>query len=154
MLFAATQFLSVSSAKSSLHVDGKTPNSFPAPLPYTDLLYYFFFVIVSVRHTTSEHQDINIPPLPSSPSSLSSLPSSKLNLLNTQLRLSKMFSKSLQQPDNVRPFWFTASEPPTPIGITTILTLDDMEYLDTIATYWKGKVEDEEENEDDDEGWG
>ncbi|CAO3587828.1 unnamed protein product [Absidia cylindrospora] len=51
-----------------------------------------------------------------------------------------MFSKSIQQPDNVRPFWFTASEPPTPISITTILTLDDMEFLDTMATNWKGSI--------------
>ncbi|KAI8096571.1 uncharacterized protein BX664DRAFT_324290 [Halteromyces radiatus] len=68
------------------------------------------------------------------------LPSSKLNLLNTQLRLSKMFSKSLRQPDNVRPFWMTATEPPTSICITTVLTLDDMDSLEIMATHWQGSI--------------
>ncbi|KAI8338933.1 hypothetical protein BC941DRAFT_421647 [Chlamydoabsidia padenii] len=73
-------------------------------------------------------------------SNLPTLQPSKLNLINTQLRLGKMFSKSLQQPDNVRPFWFKAKSPITPIGITTVLTLDDMDSLETMASHWQGSI--------------
>lgn len=50
-----------------------------------------------------------------------------------------MFGKSLRQPDNVRPFWFKATDPATSIGITTVLTLDDMELLEEMAGHWQGK---------------
>ncbi|ORZ24134.1 hypothetical protein BCR42DRAFT_316592 [Absidia repens] len=53
------------------------------------------------------------------------------------MRLSKMFSKSLPVPDNVRPFWFTSSGPITPISITTVMTMDDMDSLENMATLWQ-----------------
>ncbi|KAI8339172.1 hypothetical protein BC941DRAFT_512395 [Chlamydoabsidia padenii] len=110
MLFCASQVLS-SGANPTTHSDN----------------------YLSVKATNKQTTQTPLPPT-------LSLPLSKLNNLNTQLRLSKMFSKSLQQPDNVRPFWFTASGPATHICITTVMTLDDMDSLERMAIHWKGSI--------------
>jgi hypothetical protein len=95
----------------------------------------FSLFLVCIAERSAGHENIHI----STPPAASSLPFSKLNALDTQLRLSKMFSKSLRQPDNVRPFWLTASEPATRLSIATVLTLDDMDSLELMATNWRGK---------------
>ncbi|CAO3633447.1 unnamed protein product [Cunninghamella blakesleeana] len=67
---------------------------------------------------------------------------SNLNQVNTQLQLGKMFGKSMQIPENVKPFWFPASEdtPISKVGIVTVLTIDDMEALEKMADQWQGSI--------------
>ncbi|KAI9256481.1 hypothetical protein BDA99DRAFT_516525 [Phascolomyces articulosus] len=67
---------------------------------------------------------------------------SPLNTLTYQLRLSKMFSKSLIRMDHLRPYWFTATASPTSdqITIATILTMDEWPHLVRLAEIWQGPI--------------
>ncbi|CAO3594142.1 unnamed protein product [Absidia cylindrospora] len=82
MLFCAFHFLTFSEPEQSLSLEVPAP----APVPVS-------------QASIVEDKIVHSPPFPSP----------GLNSLNTQFRLSKMFSKSLPAPDNVRPFWFTSS---------------------------------------------
>ena len=67
---------------------------------------------------------------------------SPLNTLTYQLRLSKMFSKSLIRMDHLRPYWFTSTATPSPdqLGISTILTMDEWPHLVHLAEIWQGII--------------
>ncbi|KAI8149398.1 hypothetical protein BJV82DRAFT_504824 [Fennellomyces sp. T-0311] len=67
---------------------------------------------------------------------------SSLNTLSYQLRLSKMFSKSLIRMDHLRPYWFTASAAPTSdqLTIATTLTMDEWPHLVRLAEIWQGAI--------------
>lgn len=77
-----------------------------------------------------------LPPSPSSPNN----ELSPLNDLSYQLRLSKMFSKSLVRMDHLRPYWFTATHTPAPNSLTlaTVVTMDEWSALANLAETWQG----------------
>lgn len=65
---------------------------------------------------------------------------SPLNSVTTSLRLGKMFSKSMVRMDHIRPYWFTASTPPTGLTLTTVLTMDEWSDLIRLAEQWQGPI--------------
>ncbi|KAI9321297.1 hypothetical protein BX666DRAFT_1850805 [Dichotomocladium elegans] len=73
-------------------------------------------------------------PIPSS--------SSPLSLLPQQLRLSKMFSKSLLRMNHIRPYWASASVTPSEDSLTivTVLDMDDWDHLVHLAEIWQGAM--------------
>lgn len=67
---------------------------------------------------------------------------SPLNDLSYQIRLSKMFSKSLVRMDHLRPYWFTATHTPAPDSLTlaTVVTMDEWSDLANLAETWQGNA--------------
>lgn len=62
--------------------------------------------------------------------------------LSTEIRLSKMFSKSVVNHDLIRPYWFTASIKPSKeaLTLTTVFTLQDWESLIQLAEAYEGSL--------------
>lgn len=85
-------------------------------------------------------QNVNTQQLISSSHESSS--SSPIDELPYQLRLSKMFSKSLGRMDHLRPHWFSATADPDPQSLTiaTVLTMDEWPNLIRLAEQWNGNV--------------
>ncbi|KAG2200358.1 hypothetical protein INT47_002272, partial [Mucor saturninus] len=67
---------------------------------------------------------------------------SSLDELSTQIRLSKMFSKSIVNNDVIRPYWFTASIKPSKdaLTLTTVFTLQEWESLTQLAEAYEGPI--------------
>lgn len=87
---------------------------------------------------TSIYITVMAPPLlPPSPNNNELSP---LNDLSYQIRLSKMFSKSLVRMDHLRPYWFTATHTPAPNSLTlaTVVTMDEWSSLANLAETWQG----------------
>lgn len=87
-------------------------------------------------------QNVNSQTMISS-SSHGSSASSPIDELSYQLRLSKMFSKSLGRMDHLRPHWFSATVDPDPQSLTlaTVLTMDEWPNLIRLAEQWKGNID-------------
>ncbi|KAI8967739.1 hypothetical protein BDF20DRAFT_898960 [Mycotypha africana] len=70
------------------------------------------------------------------------VPSSQFNEITPQIRLSKMFSKSVVSQDLIRPYWFTSSIQPSKeaLTLTTVVEWKELEALVRLAQVYEGPI--------------